>query len=241
MMALFGLVVLLVFFVWLGIVVDRRLDAQRRGEEAAMKMRVQRFRAWGNSVFAGQHALHRWLAQLPDKALRAMLERLLELCADLGFSLDWVLEKRIVDDAMLAARLEDIVAQYVKSCYDAYISQEDIRCFEAWLGYNAMPYGKEQRALAERLLKQLIDVGVSPTAAQSLLVAPDTERVAYIHQAVREASEKDPRAFRSVLKNVLATPVAPVAEGSPRAAASPRAEGSPRAEAAMANGRARPS
>ncbi len=104
-----------------------------------------------------------------------------------------------------------------------------------------MPYGKEQRALAERLLRQLIDVGISPTAAQSLLVALYTERVAYIHQAVREALEKEPRAFRSVLKNVLATPVAPVAEGSPRAAASPRAEGSPRAEAAMANGRARPS
>ncbi len=44
-MALFGLVILLVFFVWLGIVVDRRLDAQRRGEEAVMEMRVQRFRA----------------------------------------------------------------------------------------------------------------------------------------------------------------------------------------------------
>ena len=228
-MALFGLVVLLVFFVWLGIMVDRRLDARRRGEEAAMNVRLQRFRAWGNSAFVGQHALHRWLTQLPDNALRAMIERLLELCADLGFSLDWVLEKKIVEDAMLASRLEDIVAQYVKSCYDAYISQEDIHCFEVWLAYNAMPYGKEQRALAERLLTQLIDVGVSPSAARSLLTAPDTERVAYIHQAVREASAKDPRAFRSVLKNVLATPVAPVVEGSPRS------------EGSVANGRARSS
>lgn len=206
-MALLGLIFLLIIVAWLSVNVDRAIAERKRAQQSTTQLRLQHFRAWADTGFTGNRTLQQWLAQLPDEAIQALIDKLMEFCVDLGFELDWVLAKKTAHDAALAARLHEIVAQYVESCYDAYLSQGDIRVFETWLNYNEAPFGKDQQAFAERLLTQLIDVGVSPPASQSLLTTPDKERDTYIHYAVREAAEKDPHAFRSVLKNVLSTPV----------------------------------
>lgn len=204
-MALLGLIFLLIIVAWLGITVDRAIAERKRARQSTTQLRLQRFRDWADTSFVDNRTLQQWLAQLPDEAIQALIDKLMEFCVDLGFELDWVLAKKTTHDAALVGRLHNIVAQYVESCYDAYLSQDDIRVFETWLSYNEAPFGKDQQAFAERLLTQLIDVGVSPPASQSLLNTEDKEREVYIHYAVREAAEKDPHAFRSVLKHVVSS------------------------------------
>lgn len=206
-MALLGLIFLLIIVAWLGITVDRAIAEREQACQATTQLRLQRFREWAESSFADKRTLQHWLAQLPDEAIQALIDKLMEYCFDLGFELDWVLVKNTTHDVALLGRLQNIVAQYVESCYEAYLSQNDIRVFETWLDYNEAPFGKDQQAFAERLLTHLIDVGVSPAASQSLLNTEDKEREVYIHYAVREAAEKDPQTFRSVLKHVLSSPV----------------------------------
>ena len=81
--------------------------------------------------------------------------------------------------------------------------QEDVKVFQTWQDFTQHPYRQDQQALAQRLLAQLLDQGLTPAAARSLLTAPEKEREVYVVQAVREAAEKHPAAFRTVLKAVV--------------------------------------
>ncbi|MBI1296947.1 hypothetical protein GC175_18500 [bacterium] len=206
-MSLSSLIFLLIIVALLGVNADRSIAKRKRKQRSTTKRRLQHFRNWADASFADNRTLQQWLAQLPDGAIQAIIDKLLEFCFDMGFELDWVLEKKTAHGVALTARLQEIVAQYVESCYEADLSQDDIYVFESWLNYNEAPFGKDQQVFAEHLLTQLIDAGVSPRASQSLLITPDKERDTYIHYALREAAQKDPDAFQSVLKNVLATPL----------------------------------
>lgn len=206
-MSLSSLIFLLIIVALLGVNADRSIAKRKRKQRSTTKRRLQHFRNWADASFTDNRTLQQWLAQLPDEAIQAIIDKLLEFCFDMGFELDWVLEKKTAHGVVLTARLQEIVAQYVESCYEADLSQDDIYVFETWLNYNEAPFGKDQQVFAEHLLIQLIDAGVSPRASQSLLITPDKERDTYIHYALREAAQKDPDAFQSVLKNVLATPL----------------------------------
>ena len=85
----------------------------------------------------------------------------------------------------------------------AYLVQADVNAFEKWRAYLEEPFAKEHHLLAESVLEHLIDEGVSPPEASSLLTTTEKERDVYIHYAVREASEKHPVAFHSIFKSVV--------------------------------------
>jgi hypothetical protein len=202
-----SLLLLLAFFIWLAIFANRRIQAYKDAQTTSTEQKLQIFRTWAATTFADTPVLQQWLAQLSDEAVEALMAKLSEFCIDLGFQLDWLLEGKTAQDATIAPRLQTIATQYIHSCYEAYLTQDDIRVFEVWLEYNEQPFGKKQQDLAERTLTRLIDVGVSPQAARSLLTMPNKERDVYIHHAVQEAAEKHPHAFRSVLKSVITAPV----------------------------------
>lgn len=225
-MGLLILLLLLIFFAWLAIAVDRRIQARKQAHAAAVATQpasepqpnqgrrvpwrrsqptkaVTAFRTWAVSTFADQPTIQHWLAALGDDAIELLTAKLSDFCHDLGFEFDWLLEHKVDEDHVLAPRLQAIVVQYIEACYQAVIVQDEVKAFQAWQDFAQHPYRKEQQALAQRLLARLLAEGLTPPAAQSLLTAPEKEREIYIVQAVREAAEKHPAAFRAVLKTVL--------------------------------------
>jgi hypothetical protein len=214
-MAMYGLLLLLALCAWFAIAGDRYIQKRRRAKTTSARQKNQMFRDWAQASFAGNSGFQRWLAELTDEAIEALLAKLAAFCFDLGFQIDWLLEGKIAQDAALASRLQTLASQYVEACYEASQLQDDIGVFEAWRDYREHPFGKKQQALAQRLLTQLIDDGVSPAAAQSLLTRPEKERGIWVDSAVREAASKNPPGFRSALKHVLAAPVNAEAANAP--------------------------
>lgn len=220
------LLVLLGSFGWLAVWADRRIQAhkQARLEAAATppaaatktdqgwralwqrrqpKDDGQAFRTWAAVTFANQPPLQQWLAALPDDAIQPLNAKLADFCTDLGFTFAWLLEHKVDQDATLAPRLQTIVIYYIEACYQAYLLQEDVKAFQIWQDFTQHPYRQDQQVLAQRLLAQLIEQGLTPTAARSLLTASEKEHAVYVVQAVREAAEKYPDAFRAVLKALV--------------------------------------
>jgi hypothetical protein len=219
-----ALLVLLGGFAWLAVFADRRIQARKQARlvaaepETETKLdqrwrapwrrsqpleQVQAFRAWAVATFADQPVLQQWLAALSDDAIQLLTTKLTDFCTDLGFEFGWLLEHKVDQEGTLSPRLQTIAVQYIEACYQAYLVQDDIKVFQTWQDFTQHPYRKDQQALAQRVLAQLLDHGLTPAAAHSLLTAPAKEREVYIVQAVREAAEKQPDAFRAVLKTVV--------------------------------------
>jgi len=222
------LLVLLGGFGWLAVWADRRIQARKQASvEAAaaqpptepelnqgrrarwhrpdQKATVSAFRTWAVVVFAEQPVIEHWLATLSDDAIQALTAKLTDFCTDMGFEFAWLLGCKVDQEATLAPRLQTIVIHYIEACYQAWLVQEDIKAFQVWQDFTQHPYRQDQQALAQRVLAQLLDQGLTPTAARSLLTGPEKEREIYVVQAVREAAEKHPDAFRAVLKAVVMT------------------------------------
>ncbi|MCX6044253.1 MAG: hypothetical protein NT075_04020 [Chloroflexi bacterium] len=228
MMEFIALLVLLAGFAWLAVWADRRIQLQKHARLAATatptesetkpnqgwlagwrrpqpKNNVQAFRTWATAAFADQPVLQHWLASLSDEVIQLLTVKLTDFCTDLGFEFVWLLDGKVDKETTFAPRLQIIAVQYIEACYQAYLAQDDVKTFQAWQGFTQHPYGKEQLALAQRVLAQLLDLDLTPAAARSLLTAPAKERDVYVVQAVLEAAEKHPDTFRTVLKAVLTT------------------------------------
>ncbi len=221
-----ALLILLGGFAWLAVLTGRRIQArkQARAEMATRqpvsetqpnqgwrapwqrpkpKEMVAAFRTWAVATFADQPDCQQWLTGLSDEAVQVLAAKIADFCSDLGFEFDWLLEHKVDQAAALAARLQTIVVQYIEACYQACLFQDDVKVFQAWQDFTQHPYRKEQQALAQHVLEQLLDQGLAPAAAHSLLTAPEKEREIYVVQAVREAAEKRPDNFQAVLKAVV--------------------------------------
>ena len=201
-----GLITMLLLFVLLGgvaVVVERRIRARRRLQMLNTDKRMSAFRKWAERS-ASLNPLHRqWVANLSAEAIQALVGRIDDFCTDLGLRLEWLVSQNEKGENPLLPLVNRIVGNYVDACYQAHQAQDDVLAFEVWQAYIEQPFEKDHQSLAQRLLVHLIDAGISPPAASSLLTTSDKERDVYIHYAVREASEKHPAAFRSVFKSVI--------------------------------------
>lgn len=209
-MNLVSLILLLVVFSGLAVMVDRRIQERKRQHVTAVDKTSERFARWAQVTFADNARLQQWLASLPPEATSALAGRLADYCHDLGFQLDWVMTGGVAQE--LTPSLRRIAAQYVKSCFEAYQSQDDVRCLSAWLDYNQQPSGKEQQVLGQHLLAQLIAAGIVSQSARTLLTAQDGESASKIHAALSTAAEQNPAALRMALKTVLVGPLAAPAQ-----------------------------
>lgn len=201
-----GLVTLLVLFVFLGtvaFVIERRIRARRRQQMINTDQRVSAFRTWAQTSTTLNQLHRQWVASLSAEAVQALVGRIDDFCTDLGLRLEWIFSQTEKGESTLLPVLNKIVGNYVDACYQAYQAQDEVIAFEVWQAYVEQPFEKDHQSLAQRLLVHLIDAGISPPAASSLLTTSDKERDVYIHYAVREASEKHPAAFRSVFKSVI--------------------------------------
>lgn len=228
-MSFVTLLVLLGCFAWLTVWVDRRIKAQQEVNEARAAMQsppepiwkqywplfwpqaqpmnaAGAFRPWAATTFATQPDIQHWLAALSDNAIQLLTAKLTDFCTDMGFEFSWLLQHTVDHDVTVAPHLESIAVHYIEACYQAYVIQDDIKVFQAWQDFTQNPYGKEQQVLAQRLLIQAFDQGLVSINAESLQTAPAQERAVYTVQAIREAAEKQPNAFRAILKTVLKTP-----------------------------------
>jgi hypothetical protein len=201
-----GLVTLLLLFVVFSVVVvlvEMRIRAYRRQKTVAKEQNVLSLRLWVKTTTNMSPQLRQWVLNLSDEAIYVLVKRLNDFCTDLGLRLEWLFSQNAQDDRSVVPVINQIVANYLDACYQAYLVQDDANAFEKWRAYLEQPFAKEHHSLAERVLDHLIDEGISPPEASSLLETTDKERDVYIHYAVREASEKHPVAFHSVFKSVI--------------------------------------
>lgn len=176
---------------------------------------LQPFRTWAVETFADQPDVRYWLAALPDPALKAFLAELSIFCQQLGFELNWVVEKQVNQYPVLTQRLRDIILQYSNACREAVLAQDELKIFKAWQTFELNPYGKEEQQLAEKLFNQLVTQNITPPLSETLKNGAEQERQIYIVQILRQEREKQSTAFQQALNTVLNTPAPlPATNGS---------------------------
>lgn len=167
---------------------------------------LQPFRLWAVETFVDQPEVRHWLAALPDPALKAFLDELSIFCQQLGFELNWVVEKQVNAYPVLTQRLREIVLQYSNACREAVLAQDEIKLFKAWQAFELNPYGKAEQQFAEKLFNQLVAQNVTPPLSETLKTGPEQERQIYIVQILRQEREKRPITFQQAINMVVNTP-----------------------------------
>lgn len=196
-------VLLFVVLASVAILVERRIHSYRQQKIIGKEQNVSSLRLWVKTTTSMSPLLKQWVLKLSDEAVYALVKRLNDFCTDLGLRLEWLFSQNAEDDRTVVPVVNRIVVNYLDACYQAYLVQADVNAFEKWRAYLEEPFAKEHHLLAESILEHLIDEGVSPPEASSLLTTTEKERDVYIHYAVREASEKHPVAFHSIFKSVV--------------------------------------
>lgn len=167
---------------------------------------LQPFRVWAVETFTDQPEVRHWLAALPDPALKAFLDELSIFCQQLGFELNWVVEKQVNAYPVLTQRLRAIVLQYSNACREAVLAQDELKIFKTWQTFELNPYGKAEQQFAEKLFNQLVAQNATPPLSETLKAGPDQERQIYIVQILRQEREKQPTVFQQAINTVISTP-----------------------------------
>lgn len=178
---------------------------------------IQTFRTWSVEAFADKPEVRYWLAALPDSALKAFLDELNLFCQQLGFELNWVVEKQVNAYPVLTQRLQAIILQYANACRDAVLAQDELKIFKAWQTFDQNPYGKEEQIFAQKLFNQLVTQGITPALPEHLKTGHEQERQIYIVQILRQERERQSMAFQQAISGV----VSPGEQAPPAATAAP--------------------
>jgi hypothetical protein len=181
---------------------------------------LQPMRDWVTMLFAEEPTIKEWLATLSREKLVQLMENLAQFCHELGFELTWLLDqttaKQIETYREMKGHLQAVTMQYVRACYEASQAQSDLKVFQTWQHFEQNADLPEQQPFAQRLFAKLLEKGITPLAANALVMASPEERQKYIIQAIRIAAEAHPTEFQAILKEIVFPPPPTVIISQPK-------------------------
>lgn len=164
---------------------------------------IVQFREWSGDAFGTEADIQHWLATLNDEQIRALTDHLAEFCNDMGFELEWLLNRDIAQNADLKEGLSQIVRLYSRASFEAVKLQEEVETFRIYHNYMENPQSRANRELGEHLFGKLVEQGMSSVSISEHLAVPSRQRQQQIVETIRHSAVEDPKAFNATLKTVL--------------------------------------
>jgi hypothetical protein len=165
---------------------------------------VQAFAQWAATSLGHEPALQAWIAALPAPALQALVDQVATFCAEMNLNLAWLVEGRLGEEPVLQQAAHEIVVAYCSACWKAVAAQPEVQLFDTYQRLLQDPTNRRHRALSQQLYAQLIEQGLAAAPPPSdLVLASESQRQSYAIEAIQQAAQQNPQAFKATLKAVL--------------------------------------
>ncbi len=160
------------------------------------------FRAWATENVADEE-LKIWLTSLSEEGLKALTEQLANFCADLNLELAWLVEEELEQEPELKQAAQEIVIRYCLACRKAVQIQDELNIFKTFQDIVNNLSRKENQVVSQKLLTELHQQDLVPTATPELLLASNKQRREYVSQTIRQAANTDRQKFNAILQQVV--------------------------------------
>lgn len=217
----------------IAVIVDRRLQAQKKSEQqekdTAQKQEKQaesgsmlqyvtnvrnrllgnkqetakKFQTWADANIEDSD-LKAWLTGLSPEAASALVDQLADFCANLGFELPWLIDEQMDKDPEINQEATAVVTSYCRACWRAAQSYNDFELFKVIGEIEHSPFARKNQELARRLFGELVKREMAASVPPELFLASEKERQEHMATAIKQAAETNRDKFKTVLKDVLA-------------------------------------
>jgi hypothetical protein len=178
---------------------------QLRGTEG----RAAKFKEWVGRQTVGQEseltdklpgqaqAMTAWLETLPDKEMEEFTDKVARYTASLGLDLEWLLDNKVNAYPALKQTIEQTVALYSISAWQAENVQRDVKAFRAYQAWEENP--SRNRVLGQRLYADLVREGLAPTQPD-LYLASQKERDDEAVRAIKDVAATKPEVVTAIVR-----------------------------------------
>lgn len=166
---------------------------------------VPDFKAWvANELKAkDEKDLQKWLQNLPEEALRALVVQLDDYCRERGVSLKWLLEGQLKADPEAHAAVTEAVKTFCRLCFDAVQIQDEVQSFRKYRETLTRFQRGEKQELAQQLLGKLREAKLVEDAPPNIVLGPAEERYGYVIEAIQQAAQRDRERFSRIWQETL--------------------------------------
>ncbi|MDH3602589.1 MAG: hypothetical protein OEU26_23495 [Candidatus Tectomicrobia bacterium] len=163
----------------------------------------QQFREWVVGAAGDDTAIKNWLNALSDEGLKAFTKHVATFCSDMGFELQWLVEKRFDKNPDLAQSVESIVLHYCRACLQSAEIQGDLEVYKQLLAYEEAPSSRQNRAFGEKLFAKVVEEGLVSASMSEYLGLSPKQRQERALEGIGEAAAKDNEVFIRAVRDVV--------------------------------------
>jgi hypothetical protein len=145
-------------------------------------------------------------SELTAAELEQFTAQVARYCAAVNFDLGWLNNAQVSREPELKQAVEDAVLLSALSAWRADRVQQDVRVFLTYHAWRAKP--NQHKGFGQELHQVMIERGLVTIPAE-LYLAPEKERLAQARTAICQVADKNPAAFRSVLRQLAGVPESP--------------------------------
>lgn len=149
-------------------------------------------------------ALTTWLALLDVEEAKMFANQVRTFSESLNFELSWLLNEDLNNEPELKEAFEEAVSLYSLAYFRALQVEEELRLFITFRAWQENPSAKEYQELTQNLFAALVEKGLAAPAPTKLFLAENRRRQKHAESAIRQAADKDKKAFYAILKEVMA-------------------------------------
>lgn len=192
--------------------VTRRIGAVTGGIRQASVQLVQSpyegqgtaLRDWAQANLPDSDEVRAWLLKLPNQSLNVLTVQLGQFLDELNIDLLWLLRGDLDADTGLKHAVTAMVYDFCNACMQAVTVQPHVAEVRRYTDALSRLTERQSRAVARRLLTELREQELVPAAKPDILLAPESERRAYVEEMIAEANSKDRAAFQRIFERILA-------------------------------------
>lgn len=168
---------------------------------------VQDFQAWATNMDISNvptKEFKSWIDSLELQEAIKFAKQVSVFSSDLNIELAWLAAEDLNNNAELKQAISEIIVFYCLAKFKASQITHDIKAWRAFQNWQQNPNSKEQREFGRILLAKLMEKQLISPMSPEFLLALKKERQEEAIASILLAAEKNPQAFHSILKTVVA-------------------------------------
>lgn len=176
----------------------------------------EKFKEWwgGLSLAQRKQLYHRlpeqlgeltnWLALLDVEEAKIFADQVRTFSESQNFELSWLLNEELNNEPELKEAFEEAVTLYSLAYFRVLQVEEELRLFITFRAWQENFSAKGSQELTQDLFAALVEKGLAAPAPTKLFLAENKRRQKHAESAIRQAADKDKKAFYAILKEVMA-------------------------------------